>query len=236
MSYYAISDLHLSLQTNKPMDVFGSTWTDHPSRIQKAWSSIVNAEDYVLIPGDISWAMRFHEATEDFAFLERLPGTKVIGRGNHDYYWHSHQKMLDFLPAGMIPLDRHILQLPDFVLGSTKGWVCPGSSGYTPSEDEKYYKLEVRRLEMVLKKMGTDVGPRVIMLHFPPTNEKLEPSLFTQLLEDYKVRLCIFGHLHGSSLKKAYDREQNHVHYQLVSADYLDFQPLLLDSFIKKEV
>lgn len=232
MSIFAISDLHLSFQTKKPMDVFGELWKDHHEKIEVAWREKIQPEDVILIPGDLSWAMRLEEAIQDFYFLQALPGLKIIGRGNHDYYWHSHQKMLEFLPQGIIPIDRKVFDLTPWTLVSTKGWVCPGSSAYTASQDEKYYRLEVQRLEMVLKKAKESGREIIAMLHFPPMNEKYEDSLFTELLEQYGVRLCIFGHLHGQIFKNNYDFLRAGVRYQLVSADYLHFEPLLLDPFL----
>jgi len=232
MSIYAISDLHLSLQTMKPMDVFGEQWKDHHEKIETAWREKIQPEDIILIPGDLSWAMRFEEAVLDFNFLHTLPGLKIIGRGNHDYYWHSHQKMVEFLPQDIIPIDRRIHDLKPWTVVSTKGWLCPGSSAYTASQDEKYYRLEAQRLEMVLKKAKELDQGIIAMLHFPPMNEKKEPSLFTDLLESYGVHLCIFGHLHGQSLKSDLDFSRNEVRYQLVSADYLHFEPMLLNSLL----
>lgn len=232
MAIYAISDLHLSFQTKKPMDVFGEQWKNHHEKIEKSWRAMILPEDTVLIPGDLSWAMRLSEAVNDFEFLHALPGRKIIGRGNHDYYWHSHQKMVDFLPKDIVPIDRQVLDLDNWTVVSTKGWLCPGASAYVASQDEKYYRLEAQRLEMVLKKAKEKNQAIIAMLHFPPMNEKNEESLFTELLEDFGVRLCIFGHLHGHGLRNNYDFSQNGVQYQLVSADYLDFMPLLLDPLL----
>lgn len=232
MALYAISDLHLSFQSKKPMDVFGESWKNHHEKIEKSWRSMILPEDTILIPGDLSWAMRLSEAIDDFEFLHSLPGKKIIGRGNHDYYWHSHQKMVEFLPKDIIPIDRRVIELENRMLVSTKGWLCPGASSYVTSQDEKYYRLEAQRLEMVLEKAKECDKELISMLHFPPMNEKNEESLFTDLLEEYGVRLCIFGHLHGQGLKNKYDFKQNGVQYQLVSADYLEFAPLLLDPLL----
>lgn len=229
MALFAIADLHLSLQTDKPMSVFGEHWRHHHLKIEENWRQTVTDDDTVLIPGDISWAMRLEEAEEDFAFIDRLPGTKVLGRGNHDYYWHSHRKIVNALPKSLIPNDRQVYIEEDFVVASTKGWLCPGASLYKEGEDGKHYNLEAERLEMVLKKAVVLEKPIIVMLHFPPFNEKREESRFTQLLDQYKVKLCVFGHLHGIKDGSMYNEPWKKTELRLVAADFLDFKPLLIE-------
>ncbi|NLN84093.1 MAG: serine/threonine protein phosphatase [Firmicutes bacterium] len=225
MEVFALADLHLSLQTNKPMDIFGDLWHDHANKIALNWKSVVREEDIVLIPGDISWAMRLSEASLDFAFLCSLPGLKILGRGNHDYYWQSHRKMVQVLPENIIPIDRRVFVHEDFVVASTKGWLCPGASTYKESEDKKYYDLEAHRLNLVLEKAKVHDKKIIVMLHFPPFNEKKEESKFTQLMEEYGVEICVFGHIHGAEPNSTYDGLYGGIEMHLVSADYLNFQP-----------
>jgi len=232
MSVYAISDLHLSLDGSKPMDIFGARWDHHAERLENNWRAIVQPEDWVLIPGDISWGMKLADAAEDFAFLDRLPGKKLIGRGNHDYYWLSHQKMQNFLPESIQAVDRQAINTGQFTLVSTKGWLCPGSNGYSASKDEKLYLREVQRLRLVLEQ-GKKLGqPLIAMLHFPPMNEKAEASGFTQLLDEFHVGLCLYGHLHDPDGKSGFHGVLHETQYLLVSADYLQLKPLLLDNWI----
>ncbi|MCE5197036.1 MAG: metallophosphoesterase [Negativicutes bacterium] len=232
MSVYAISDLHLSSDGSKPMDVFGLRWQHHAERLEENWRAVVRPEDWVLIPGDISWGMRLADAAQDFAFLDRLPGKKLIGRGNHDYYWLSHQKMQEFLPDSIQAADRQTITTGEFTLVATKGWLCPGSGAYTAARDEKLYLREVQRLRLVLQQVKDCERPLIAMLHFPPMNEKNEISGFTQLLDEFQVKLCIYGHLHGPDGQTGFNGKLRQTRYQLVAADYLCLKPLCLDEWI----
>ncbi|MDD3921874.1 MAG: metallophosphoesterase [Eubacteriales bacterium] len=229
MRVFAIADLHLSGAVDKPMDIYGSAWDRHPFRMEKAWRECVQETDVVLIPGDISWAMHMEDALVDLRYLHTLPGVKILLRGNHDYWWNSVSKLRARLPESMRAIQNDSLVLQDTCIGGTRGWVCPGSAGFEAC-DQKIYDREVKRLELSLSSMP-QVKNRIVMLHYPPFNERREPSGFTELLERYEIATVVYGHLHGKSCKGAFCGERNGVHYQLVSADHLDFTPhLLLES------
>jgi len=206
------------------MDVFGPAWDDHAARVEKAWRDAVAEEDVVLIPGDISWAMQLDEAREDIAFIGALPGTKILMRGNHDYWWASLSKVRAILPKGVHALQNDAIDIGGAVIAGSRGWMCPGSSGFDPETDRKIYDREAIRLGMSLQKAGK--GSRIIaMLHYPPFNEKRNSSAFTDLFEEYGVEHVVYGHLHGKSCRSAFEGVREGISYTLCSADHLGFAP-----------
>ena len=224
MRFFALGDPHLSLSSNKPMDIFGPNWDDHAARLESAWREAVLPDDVVLLPGDISWAMNLNEARADLAFLAALPGTKVLLRGNHDYWWNSISKVRAALPAGMYAIQNDCLSFGGVTVLGTRGWVCPGSALFDPVEDQKLYDRELIRLELSLKSAPSG-AQKLCMLHYPPFNEKRQQSGFTELLEAYGVQCVVYGHLHGKSCKNAFEGTRNGVEYMLCSADHLSFIP-----------
>ncbi len=227
MKLFAIGDLHLSNSLDKPMDVFGSAWDDHAGRISRAWKSSVGDEDVVLVPGDISWAMHLDEVRADIDFIAALPGKKVLMRGNHDYWWASLSKVRAILPENMYALQNDAVELGGVVIAGSRGWMCPGSSGFDPDTDKKIYDREAIRLEMSLGCAGE--GKRIIaMLHYPPFNEKRNSSAFTDLFERYGVEQVIYGHLHGKSCRNAFEGVREGITYTLCSADHIGFAPKLI--------
>lgn len=224
MKLFAIGDLHLSHSSDKPMDVFGPAWDDHAARVEKAWSDTVAEDDVVLIPGDISWAMQLDEARADIAFIAALPGTKILMRGNHDYWWASLSKVRAILPKGVYALQNDAIDIGGAVIAGSRGWMCPGSSGFDSETDRKIYDREAIRLGMSLQKAGK--GSRIIaMLHYPPFNEKRNSSAFTDLFEEYGVEHVVYGHLHGKSCRSAFEGVREGISYTLCSADHLGFAP-----------
>lgn len=226
MKVFAIGDLHLSGAVNKPMDLFGKNWEHHDARIAVAWRERVGEDDLVLLPGDFSWAMKKEEAAVDFAWLAALPGKKVMIRGNHDYWWNSLAQVRAMLPPNTYVIQNDCCSFGDVHVAGTRGWACPGSAGFT-QEDEKLYLREVNRLRLSLERLPRD-GFRIVMLHYPPLNEKREESGFTEQLRDAKVDFVVYGHLHGRSCRYAFEGRRDDVEYRLVSADHLGFSPLAI--------
>lgn len=226
VALYAIADTHLSFSVEKPMDVFGGAWTDYVEKIRTQWTQTILPEDTVIIAGDLSWAMRMEEADEDFRFLDRLPGEKIIVKGNHDYWWSSLKKMHDRWPNFKF-LYNNFYVYNDYGICGTRGWACPGSSGYKP-EDEVIYQRELLRLENSLKQAKAAGLDKIIgVLHYAPTNEKFESNGFTGLFEKYGVEKVVYGHLHTEfGFKAGMTGVINGIDYALVSADYLAFTPL----------
>lgn len=222
----AIADPHLSGANPKPMDVFGPGWAGHPEAFFAGWRRVVRPDDLVLVAGDISWAMRLDEAAVDLRALAALPGTKVLLRGNHDYWWPSLAKLRRALPPGLHVVQNDAVRIGDVVIGGTRGWSCPGAPGFT-DEDRRVYDREVQRLRLSLAAMdAAGPGYRVVMLHFPPTNPRGEPSGFTDLLADARPDAVVFGHLHGDAVVPL--PRLDGVRVEFVAADRVGFEPVVL--------
>jgi len=245
MAVYAISDLHLALSMDKPMDIFGNRWVNYMQKLKKSWQEIVTDDDYVIVPGDISWATYLSEAKEDFEYIHMLPGKKIISKGNHDYWWATLSKLEKFVMENEF-YSISFMQNNSFWLGKniilcgTRGWKCPGDEDFS-SEDRKIYNRELQRLELSLKSirqnkkddMDSEVKSDeekednriIVALHYPPFNAKGEASEFVDIMKNFGVHDCIYGHLHGEGFKNAVEGNISGIEFKLVSADYLDFKP-----------
>ena len=208
------------------MDVFGAHWANHFERISEDWRSRVSDEDMVLIPGDISWAMQLPEALEDLRRIGMLPGRKLILRGNHDYWWSSLTQLRTNLPEGMHAVQNDAYDAGEYVFCGTRGWMIPPPGGAS-SQDEKIYRREVMRLKMSLDCAAriADGRPVIVMMHYPPLlPENLRSGTgFTELLTQYGVARCVYGHLHGQSVQRGFTGVYGGVRYDLVSCDALGF-------------
>lgn len=227
MALYAIADLHLS-SGDKPMDVFGSHWENHFSRICEAWRERITQDDVVLLPGDLSWAMYLEEAQAHIAQVAVLPGRKVLLRGNHDYWWSAIGRLRKALPPGMYAVQNDALRVDGLRICGTRGWLLPSEG--TSADDRRIFERELLRLEMSLKSadaLGRD-EPLVAMLHFPPCTPAEPDTAVTALLEQYAVSHVVYGHLHGPSTRNAFTGVHHGVSYHLVSCDHLGFAPLLI--------
>ncbi|MBR2160065.1 MAG: metallophosphoesterase, partial [Clostridia bacterium] len=227
MKVFAISDLHMPGKSDKPMNVFGKIWDNYLDKIKSSWERQVGDDDIVLLPGDLSWAMRLSEVDEDLQFIAKLPGKKVLLKGNHDYWWQGVGKVREILPENVYAIQNDALKFGNVVICGTRGWTCPNTSDFT-KEDEKIYLRETERLKLSLKKMQAikEEGDNVIaMTHFPPFNVRREPSNYTALFADFGVKTVVYGHLHGGSHKLAMEGLWDGVEFRLVSADYLAFKP-----------
>ena len=226
MNLYAIGDLHLSGAAPKPMDIFGDHWCDHWPRIKQSWIEQVSADDVVLIPGDISWAMRLDEARGDLYEIGSMPGKKVIIRGNHDYWWSSLSQVQTLLSGNTFALQNNSIVFGDYVIAGTRGWTCPGNRQYVAATDEKIYLREAGRLELSLthaRKTAPDAC-LIGMIHFPPSDQDGNSTLFTDLFEEYGAHHVVYGHLHSGSIRGALSGDIRGVTYSLVSCDAIAFQ------------
>ena len=222
MAVYAISDLHLPARV-KPMDVFGEHWKNHFERICADWMARVNPDDVVLLPGDLSWAMRLEEAQEDLDSIAALPGTKLLLRGNHDYWWNSIGRVRRALKEGTYALQNDSLLLDGRLYAGSRGWTIPAPDA-SDEDDRRIYERERLRLEMSLKNArGRSAdAPITVMMHYPPLTEEL--TGFSDILEAYGVEDCVYGHLHGAGLYGAVRGVRRGVRYHQVSCDGLDFK------------
>ena len=226
MAIFAIGDLHLSGSGAKPMDVFGRQWENHFDQIRNNWLELVTPADYVLIPGDISWAMQFEEAKIDLQSIAALPGIKILLRGNHDYWWSSVSKLRSYLPADMFALQNDSIALPGLAICGTRGWDFPTEMYPLEPQDDKIYRRELIRLELTLENAKRHNLPILTMTHFPPLLSDCRNTAFTALLEQYGVKLCVYGHLHGIGIHNGFTGEHNGVAYRLVSCDAIGFTPV----------
>ncbi len=229
MAIYAISDLHLSFGTDKPMNVFG--WADHPSNIKENWLKVINDDDYVLIPGDISWGINLEEAAPDLEFIDSLPGKKILSKGNHDYWWSTLNKFRSFFDAkGFTSLN--ILHNNAYRAGSrticgTRGWKPQDDEDFT-QEDRKIFNRELERLRLSLREAVKLGGELIAMLHYPPFDLKHNPNEFSQILKEFNVKTCIYGHIHGKANETWKDETIDGIRYLLVSCNIVDFKPVKL--------
>ena len=230
MAIYAISDLHLPFGINKPMDVFGRAWENYTEKILLNWNDTVSEDDTVIIPGDLSWATYLEQAYNDFDFINKLPGKKIISKGNHDYYFETMSKMNKFLKENSFDkieiLHNNYYMVEDILICGTRGWDILGNS----EEDKRLLAREVTRLELSITKAKKDYPhlPVYAFLHYPPiynhTGDK--GSEIREILEKYDVLKCFFGHLHANGINYAFSGQHNSVDYSLISADSLNFNPL----------
>ena len=204
MRIFAISDLHLSINNPKPMNIFGPTWDNYLDKIESSAASLMTEDDILLIPGDISWAMKLDDAIVDLEYIDsHLPGKKYILRGNHDYWWGGISTLRSILPNGIRAIQNDANREQGVVICGTRGWTVPETNHKT-ADDEKIYKREVIRMELSLKNAAAikQEGDKIVcMMHYPPFNNKLAESDFTKLLEAYGVDYVVYGHLHN------YDRK-----------------------------
>ncbi|WP_066677072.1 metallophosphoesterase [Clostridium septicum] len=227
MALYAISDLHLAFSTDKPMDIFGEKWYKHDEKIKKNWMDKVKEEDLVLIAGDISWSMKAEESKSDLDFIDSLPGKKIISRGNHDYWWQGITK-LNKMYENTKFLQNNFYTYKDYAICGSRAWICPGTDRFT-EKDKKIYERELIRLKLSLDSAKNSGYTKfIVMIHYPPTNEKHEDSAFTELFKEYGVDKVIYGHLHGPSLGNVINGERDGVEYIMTSCDYINFDPKLI--------
>lgn len=227
MSLFVIGDTHLSLSCNKPMDVFKG-WTDYVDRLESNWNKVVSTEDSVVIPGDISWAMNFQEAVEDFRFLNNLNGTKYILKGNHDYWWNTMSKMNKFLSENgfdSIRIIHNNAYLIDSVaIAGSRGWFYDD----TADADKKVILREAGRLRASLSEARKLGGEIVAFLHYPPISESQKCEEILSVLEEFEIKRCYFGHLHGFVSPQNAEIDYNGIKFKLISADHLGFCPRII--------
>lgn len=225
MALYTISDLHLGFNVEKPMDIFGKKWKNHCEKIKYNWLQKITNEDTVLIAGDISWSLKAEDSVYDLDWINDLPGRKIISKGNHDYWWNGISKLNSMYEKTKF-LQNNYYIYEDYAICGTRGWICPNSNNFT-SKDEKIYKRELIRLRLSLEAAIKDNYKNIIvMLHYPPTNEKFEESEFIEIIKEFNVKKVIYGHLHGPVLhEKLFEGNIDGVEYILTSSDHLDFTP-----------
>lgn len=224
MALYAIGDLHLSIRAEKPMDIFGGPWMNYMEKLAQG-ISVIRPEDTTVLLGDLSWALDLDNAVDDFDWINRIPGKKIILKGNHDYWWSTAAKFNHFCAANgftdQLILNNNHYVYEDYAICGTRGWFFEEERSGT--HDEKVFRRELIRLETSLKSAGE--LPKIVFLHYPPKYKGYACVEIIDLLKKYGVRRCFYGHLHGASQKLAMEGVWDGIEYRLVAADYLNFCP-----------
>ena len=225
MSLFVIGDTHLSLSTDKPMDIFGG-WKNYMQRLEENWRSVVQPQDTVIIPGDVSWGMGLEQAKEDFLFLHRLPGKKILMKGNHDYWWATRAKMESFLEGNGLDslsiLHNNAVSVEGLSLCGSRGWMFEQGQEH----DKKIINREAGRIRASLQdaqRFGEQ--EKVLFLHYPPVFMQDSIPEFFEVMNQYGVRRCYYGHIHSQGCRFAFQGEWCGVQLEMVSADYLRFMP-----------
>lgn len=225
MALYTIGDLHLSLSAKKPMDVFGGAWVGYMDKLQEGLS-VLTPEDTLVLCGDLSWALGLDNAREDFAWINEIPGRKIILKGNHDYWWSTAAKFYKFCEQNgfenQLILNNNCYEYGDWAICGTRGWFFEEEK--SGEHDTKVFKREMCRLEASLKAAGE--REKLVFLHYPPRYRGYECREIIEMLEHYGVRRCFYGHLHSDSHKLAIEGLWGGVEYKLVAADYTGFKPV----------
>ncbi len=247
MRIWAIGDLHLSFGVpDKKMDVFGPGWENHAEKIAANWKAVIGPDDLVLIPGDISWAMRPEEAKADLDWIHSLPGTKVMIKGNHDYWWGSMKKVAEILPPSIHLIQNNAFHWRGCAIGGARLWDTPEYNFHkfvvfqeNPREkkedvevvvqeelNQKIFDRELGRLDLSLSQLDPNAEVRIAMTHYPPIGSDLEPSRAAQILEKHQIQICVFGHLHNLKPDLSLFGTSRGVRYLLTSTDYIHHQPI----------
>jgi len=226
MAIYAISDLHLSFNENKPMSIFGTCWKNHEEKIRKNWIENISEEDLVLLPGDFSWSMYLKDTYKDFEYLNSLPGKKLLLRGNHDYWWTTITSMRNYLKENNFEkidfIHNNSFEYGNYIIAGTRGWVLNG----VDQENQKIYRREVERLKISLNDAVNKYGKEkdiIVCMHYPPI-KKNENSEFLNIMVQYNVKKCIYGHLHGTSQSEVIEGIISGIEFKMVSCDYTEFK------------
>ena len=232
MSIFVIGDLHLSFNQNKPMDIFGENWIGHEEKIKQDWIKKVKENDLVIIPGDFSWETYLENTELDFNFLNRLPGKKLLLKGNHDYWWTTLTNMKKFLKEKNFTnidfLYNNSYEYEDKIICGTRGWSIADHEA-----DKKLINRELIRLELSLKngiELYGDQKEIIVFMHYPPITKSTilsnQEADFVNLMKKYNVKRCYYAHLHGVSINDAIEGNIEGIEFKLVSADGLDFKLL----------
>lgn len=228
MSLFAIADLHLSLGEDKPMDIFAG-WNDYVSRLKNNWLKLIDDEDTVVIAGDISWAMKLEDTLEDFKWINELPGKKIFLKGNHDYWWGTKSKIEKFLIANNLDtisvLFNNSYICDEYAVCGTRGWFLENN---TP-EDVKVLNREIGRLRAsIISAVNTNKEP-IVFLHYPPYYNNMECKEIIDVLLEYNIKKCYYGHIHGTkNFRNAFEGNYKGIELKLISCDKLSFVPILV--------
>ena len=239
MSVFVMADLHLDIRTNeKSMEIFGNRWRGYIEKIQKNWKRVVTDDDTVIVPGDISWALSLEDALIDMQWIDSLPGKKLIMKGNHDFWWTTLSKMKRYFEENSIKtidfLYNNAIEVENYIVAGSRGWFVDKIVQPTASVNADYEKIvnrEVIRLRLSLdeaKKLSAETGKEIIaFLHFPPIWSDFECKEILEVLQEYNISRCYFGHIHGCYSVGSTFKWEN-IEFKMISADFLDFLPQII--------
>ncbi len=231
MAIFAVSDLHLPLSVNKPMNVFGSKWDNYVEKLRENWQKIVLPSDIVIMPGDISWATYLEDSVADFEYINSLNGRKVILKGNHDYWWTTMNKLNKFMSEQGFDTIEFIhntaAMYGDTAICGTRGWNIAHDD--SSEEDKKIFMREKQRMILSLEEANRKKAKEIIVaMHYPPVEKNGTNHDFIEIMKEYGVKKCIYGHLHAAAQSFACQGDVEGVELSLVSCDYLNFIPKLI--------
>lgn len=224
MLIFAIGDLHFDNTGEKPMDVFGENWLNHEEKIIDNWKSIVKNDDLTLLAGDTSWALKLEEAYEDLLKIDELPGRKIIIKGNHDYWWNSLKKLNNLGLKTISFLQNNSFIYNGVGIVGTRGWSSIDEDDFD-TQDHKVFNRELNRLKLSLDSIKDNVEKIIVVLHYPPFNADTSPNEFINVMKEYNVDICIYGHLHSEGHKYAIEGIVEGIEVHCISSDYIDFVP-----------
>ena len=229
MRVFAISDLHLSVNNPKPMDIFGPAWDNYVEKVFSDWKEKVSDDDVVVMAGDFSWAMKLEDTKKDLELFKNLPGKKIMIRGNHDYWWNTISAVRKALPKDFFAIQNDAIKIENVIFCGTRGWLLPDEN--FSQENQKIFDREVIRLEMTLQSaqaLKKDGDKIICLMHYPPTNNTKENTKFTDLFEKYNVEKVVFGHIHAKRNVELFF-EKNGIEYFLTSCDLLNQKLVLIE-------
>ena len=236
MSLFVIADLHLSSDGSKSMEVFGPRWTDYMNKLRKNWTAVVTPEDTVIVPGDISWGLKLEDAIDDLKFLDSLPGKKLIGKGNHDFWWSTAAKMKAMMEEQGIQtiqmLYNNAYKCEDCIVCGTRGWFVEENQQHTVGNTDynRIVNREVIRLRLSLDaavrlQAENQTNPIIVFLHFPPVWNGFVCREIVDVLHEYGIKDCYFGHIHGAYHMPRTTTFEG-IDFVLTAADALQFSPM----------
>lgn len=226
MSLFVLSDLHLGFSLDKPMDIFRG-WENHTERIKANWNRLITDDDTVVLAGDTSWALKLADTRVDFDFINKLKGRKIVLKGNHDFWWSTNKKILEFFAENGIDtvdlLFNNSYSVGNITVCGSRGWLYDG----TGELDEKIIKRECGRLELSLKSAEDKAGEKIVFMHYPPVYGEYVCQPIVEVLKSYGIKQIYYGHIHGTG-KNHTVNEYDGIKMKLVSCDCVDFTPVFV--------
>lgn len=220
---YAMSDLHLYNTTKKNMDIFGKIWENHMDKIKQNWP--LTESDTIIIPGDISWGLKLSEAEGDIAYIDSLPGKKILLKGNHDLWWNSAKKLDDLLKKykSISYIFNNSIEVENVTICGTRGWDINSFS----DEDKQVLLREAMRLERSIN-YNIQNTEKIVFMHYPPILKDSTSNIFLDIFKKYNIKKVYFGHLHGDAINNAILGEYNGISFKNIAADQLNFSPMVV--------